>query len=331
MAKRMTTARKAAVLGLAGVMVLGASGCASLQANPEFEKLAELKVPSSSDGTTARLTGELDLSARLGNVYRGRARSFGREDRGSGAMVLFSGLYGAAVTAFNPAPKNLKAAILAAGAGEAWHGSLKPAERARIYAGGHRAMECTVGAGAPLQTYEAAQYPIVQGLRTEAGVALERGRTVLKNNPKGDKDKRTLLQERIDALSKLDAKLREEQGAFEDSPLRVSNVRREIQDAVQARLQGAAPDYASALKAIGETAKPTGAPAPEADANPPAAVDLKMRSYLKGAKLREIKPLPDLTGAIDEITNVIGTVEAQRPTQATRAHEALGACIPKAG
>ncbi|RAK69096.1 hypothetical protein [Phenylobacterium kunshanense] len=330
MTKRTTTARRAAALGL--VAAVGMSGCASLQANPEFEKLPVLAVPTSGDGTTARLGSELEATAALGNVYRGQAKWFGREDRGSGGMVLLSGLYGAAVTAFNPAPKNLKAAILATGAGEAWHTSLKPAERARIYAGGHRAMECAVGAGASLQNYEANQYPVVQGLRTDAGVTLERARTVLAANPNGDKDQRTLLRERIDTLAKLDLKLREEQGAFEDSPLRVSNVRRQVQDAVQARLQGAAPDYAGALKAIGETAKPTGEPAPAADGGgrAPASAN-KMQLFLDEAASRKAKPLPGLSGAIAEVTETIGTVEAQRPTQAMRAHEALGACIPKAG
>ena len=209
------------------------------------------------------------------------------QDKASGGFVLLSALYGGLVTAFNPAPKNLKAAILAGGTATAWNVNLRPGERGRVYAQGHLAMACVVSAGTPLLSYQSESLDTLTKLRVGALKALNDADEALNANPeeaspaakfrqappaktldakvdqlvalmadqesaKARTDQRKALQALAKTLGELDAKLAEEQAAWDEAPFRVAKSRRDVEAAVAKLLQGAAPDYKAAAESIGK-------------------------------------------------------------------------------
>lgn len=335
MAKRMTTARKAAALGLAAaVAASGTAGAADLQ-------------------------GELDLSQQKAAAYAAKAKENRRYDGWSGGFLLLSGFYGAAVTAFNPAPKNLKAAILATGTGEGFR-QLRFRERAGVYAEGNRAMTCVVTSGSPMTTYEQDHLGRLLRLRATAVAALKYGDLALagsaeqsaqksaaaekavrdaarkdslrtridllltRTEVQAEDSQRKVLEERMETLAKLDAELAAEYGAYDGAPERVAQVRSQVEAAIDARLAAAAPDYSAAVKAMGEIAKP------KDDAATKNLADGKTPQQ-QFVEARDAGQVPTITQALIAVNIAIRDLQAQSPTQARAAFKTLGECIPKAG
>ncbi len=345
MMKRMTMAHRAAVLGLtAAVAVGGTAGAADkAERSKPWRELLRISAPESpgSSDVGKRLQPQLKASAELGNKYLDKWIDNREWDKATGGLLIAAGFYGAAVTAFNPAPKNLKAAILASGTAAGLNTGLKFRGRGAAYRQGHHAMACLVETASPLMTYDTDYLPQVVKLRQVAAAALAAGDAQLSQyasaqasvtkgkslqaqmnaviarlDGRDDDAKRKVLEERMKVLADLDKALAKERDAYEGAGERATSVRRQIQDAVDKRLDGAAPDYAAAAKAIGETAKPA------------AAADDQDNTKLKELKLAssadDRDPLTKVNAAIREL-------EADSPTVATTAHKAMAECIPKAG
>jgi hypothetical protein len=363
MKRRASNLRRATLLGLAGTLALAPAaraapgGAGEGVAKGKWEQVMTIRepaIPTPPPPHTPEQIGlqaQLAVAAEVGNEYLRRSAKNNNYDKGTGALLLLSGFYGAAVTAFNPAPKNLKAAILATGTFTGLNTGLKFRDRSRAFRAGHRAMACVVETGAPLLNYQPATWTRLGNLRKQAADALATadlalltaaqtraalpapGATLDSQVPAliarldaqaGDAESKA-LEERMKVLAGLDRVLAEEQGAFEGAADRTAQVRRQIQDFVDKTLDAAAPDYAAAAKAMGETAEPKAGPGGDASAGggaPGAA--LKFKAPGGGAP-------PTIAQALAEVNIAIRKLEADSPTAATKAHKNLGECIPKAG
>lgn len=332
MKRQMMRARRAAILGLAvTVAVAGNARATDLQT-------------------------ELSSAQAKATEYAGKAKRNRTRDNWSGGFLLLSGFYGAAVTAFNPAPKNLKAAILATGTGEGFR-QLKFRERAGVYAEGSRAMTCVVTSGSPMTTYQQDHLQRLVRLRRTADAALKKGDLALAGSAgksaqqsaavdKAARDaaqtdslrtrmdlllarmeiqaedaQRKVLEERMETLAKLDAELAAEYGAYDGAPQRMAQVRSQVEAAIDARLAAAAPDYSAAVEAMGEIAQPKDAAPGDARTPEERFVDASKQG----------RTIPTITEALIDVNIAIRDLRAQSPTQARTAFKALGECIPKAG
>lgn len=317
-------------------------GCTSLQSNPEIKFLPEVGVrPNVALGASAPVgaerflpgsfvnAGQTDAGKRVGdelqrvavgaNVYLATAKQLATEDRGANALLLGGGFYGAAVTAFNPAPKNLLAALLGSGTAQAWRGQLKPAERARVYVQGYRALDCVHSAGSALLADTDAGN--ATGLRNEirkwSVVADQLARDErVKPDASQAKDSLKLLGELMVEVDRLNATLKMEEASIVDAPYRVGRVRREVEAAVDRRLAAAAPDFAAALRLLSEAAKPSGGP-------PQRGGD--------GQKIFAATPPNDLTAFVGALSGRVGDWKADAPTRASDAYERMGKCIELVG
>lgn len=285
------------------------AGCTSLQSNPEFSSLTIVDIPNPIPQTSDRLGYELYSAGKMANGYLEAAKSLAKEDQLAGASVLGAGVYGAAVTAFNPVPKNLMAAFMGQGLFGAWRTSLKPAERAKIYVQGYRALDCVRSAGSGLL---AADYrnDTAQILRQKVVDAITMAATAMEELPKGQiKDD---YQAQLDQLVEIDKALGIELAARSDAPFRFNQVRRLIESTVEKRLASAAPDYAGALKLIGDTAKP---PNPGSQPAPPPS---------KEGLTETVINLTDLTVKVNEF-------KQNMPTRAVDTYNRLSDCAAQAG
>ncbi len=264
----------------------------------------------------SRTALELQRVTTLGNAYRGLATDLGNEDRVSGGFTLLSAFYGAGASAFRPVVKNLQAAILAQGVANAWRTSLKPSERAKVFVQGYRALDCVHTAGAALLDDESNGAPI--HLRAELdelrSLALD-ARETLAADAKADKALLARVEGQITKLADLDKALRLEEAALVDGPYRIARVRQQIEDTVDKRLSAAAPDYAGALKLIGETAKPA-VPGPGRGAADP--------SLLAAGS-------DDPAAAVAEIATRLPILEGRIPGRAAAAYGRMGECITSLG
>lgn len=325
--------------------------------------IVALATAAALNGGVAQAQGARDISAGVqqelaeAEVIRARYDDRASKNRGSsiasGAFVLVSAFYGAAVTAFNPAPKNLKAAILAQGVSQAWNVNLKPAERARIYRKGERAMGCVIDAGEPLRSYET-EAGQLRTLRDGAAKALAMADRALSENPEmppesalmafqGDledvsradlvvgmlraqqmararDDKRETLQALMKTLGELDAKLAAEQAAYQNAPFLVAKARRGVEATVDDLLAGAAPDYKGAAEVITGSVADLAAPA-EAE---PAAPDAQ--GLVPSAEEVSVT----LDDAIEAVTASIRRIQAGAPDQAVKAFKHMEGCGPTA-
>lgn len=292
------------------------AGCQSLAAHPELYHLTPIPPAPREGDPTSRTALELKRVTAMGNAYRNLAASLGGEDRASGGLILLSGFYGAATSAFRPVIKNLQAAILAQGVTSAWRTSLKPSERAKVYVQGYRALDCVHNAGAALLDDEANGAPV--DVRSELdelrGLALD-ARETLTSDPNADKALLARVEVQIAKLAELDKFLRLEEAAIVDGPYRIARVRQQIEDTIDKRLMAAAPDYAGALKLIGETAKPVVPTARAPAGGPPMAA-------AAGA---------DPAATIAEIAVRLPILEGRIPNRAASAYERMGACITSLG
>lgn len=350
---KFKTARGAMILGLAGALALtSAAGAAERK---KWREVLEITAPTTTDTSPAgkRLEAELATTAGLGNKYLDASRDNRTWDRATGGLMLLSAFYGAAVTAFNPAPKNLQAAILATGTFGGLNVGLNFRARSVAHRQGHRAMACLVQTAAPLMTYEQEYLGTIEDLRQEAADALatadlaliEDAKTKAPAPPAGkgleakvdalltrldgkaEDEERKALEERMKVLAGLDRTLGEEQGAYAGSGARVAQVRRGIQDVVDKALDSAAPDYAAAAKAMGETAAPEPAPSGTATAGGGGAAPAGAKmAFAPGVGLNP----PTIAQALAEVNTAIRRLEARSPSEATKAYKAMGDCIPKA-
>ncbi len=357
MMKRMTMAHRAAVLGLtAAVAVGGTAGAADkAERSKPWRELLRISAPESpgSSDVGKRLQPHLKSSADLGNKYLDKWIDNREWDKATGGLLIAAGFYGAAVTAFNPAPKNLKAAILASGTAAGLNTGLKFRGRGAAYRQGHHAMACLVETASPLMTYDTDHLQDVKDMRQQAANALATADWALKeaggakasgpanksvqaqldalvarlDAQSADAERKT-LQERMKVLADLDKALAEERGAYEGAGERAAWVRRQIQEAVDKSLDGVSPDYAAVAKAMGETAQPAAGPGGEPTPGESKAGDANKSKSL----LESLKPQPPtIAQALVEVNAAIRKLETDSPTVATKAHKAMAECIPKAG
>ncbi|MDI1288743.1 MAG: hypothetical protein PSX37_02170 [bacterium] len=303
---------------LAPLFMALVGGCQSLAVHPEIDHLTPITAPTA---TVSRVDVELNRVLQTGNKYLDLAKGFTTEDKLSGGSLLVSGLYAAVTTAFNPAPDNLKAALLLAGASQAWRTSLRPAERAKIYVQGYRGMDCTYAAASPLAlalTSTAAVRDELDTFREEA--ASERRSAVVEATLQDAAGKALVarLDAQIAKLADVDEKVRLEEGAAIDAPYRVARVRRQIEDTIEKRLAQVAPDYAGALKLIGETAKP--APATSQEAGKAAA-----------PQPPGVTPKERLTELVERLEREVPRLAESVPTQASDAYERMADCVASLG
>jgi hypothetical protein len=239
-------------------------GCASLSSQPEIQSLPSIDLAKPQETI---LQTELEAVRDVGNAYLKAAKDIGEEDQWSGALTLGSAFYGAAVTAFNPAPKNLKAAILLGATGQTWRSSLKPAERARVYVLGYRAMSCLAQNGSVLKEARVNIGAVQDKLKDirQAKVDIENARPGWDQRIKDEADpgKKADLKKavgevdaRLKLLEPLEEALRVELTVDADAPYMLNRSRSLIETAVDRRLQALAPDYAGALKILQETSTP---------------------------------------------------------------------------
>lgn len=318
------------------------AGCASVGANPEYSKMygsgmPELVKPTSATTPGDLLLDELEAAVDMANVYRKVAHELGNEDLAAGGLTLGAGFYGAAVTAFNPAPKNLLASILSAGTAQAWRTSLKPAERAKVYIQGYRSMACLVGSGGVLlnsdKSTEAQAFLALT--REVLQIAELRRRTELSTPAATGASaadialKTTQLEQLgayIDELSAIEGAQKLEVGSYVDAPYRVGKVRRQIEDNVEKRLAGVAPDYAGALALLKESATTSSGSggSPEAAEGFVAETD-KLRPKLATPSLPATATLADLLRALKDDIRVLKGA----PTQAADTYQRIGECVVK--
>ncbi|MBU2134616.1 MAG: hypothetical protein KKA45_00270 [Alphaproteobacteria bacterium] len=308
--------RRLAGMGLA----LALSGCASVGSNPEYAALLDIEAPSTAADL---LTAELDAARSMGNAYRSAAASLTREDGYAGGLTLGASLYGAAVTGFNPAPKNLLGALFGAGAAQGWRVSLKPAERAKIYVHGYQAMRCLTTSGGVLLAHQ--ETARLEGLRRDIAMLLNLAESArqqaLASDGEADAANATTLDAQMDRLRALDQALRTEIGATQDAAYRVSKVRRQIESTVEARLAANAPDYAGALALIQASTKP---PTP----TPPEDGQERFAEGTSPYRATGARTLADLVAAL---AFDLQTLEAAIPTRAADAYARMGECVAIAG
>jgi hypothetical protein len=346
MTNKTNTLRRATALGLAGALALaGTAGAEGTTPKPLLTITKPLR-PQNATTQQGELHDQLSLATDVGNAYLDRSAKNKNLDGLTGGLLLLSGFYGAAVTAFNPAPKNLKAAILATGTATGLNTGLKFRDRSRAYRQGHRAMACLVETGEPLLRYQPKTWNRLVDLRGEAARALKQADVALivsaaargalpdpgttaetqilalvaRLDGQVQDAQRKTLEERAKVLAGLDKKLAEEEGAFVGAPARAAQVRRLIIESTDKALDAAAPDYAAAVKAMGETAEPEAAPS-TGGATP--------ESVAASADVRSAVSL--VSAALTAVEVAIRNLEAGSPSQATKAHAAMGECIPKAG
>ncbi|MEW5686413.1 MAG: hypothetical protein AB1942_15965 [Pseudomonadota bacterium] len=260
--KTTKTLARATALTLAAALALGPAAGAQTRTTSSWQQVLIVPEPfipappppppPPPTVEQTELQAQLAITARIANEYLRRSAKNNDYDKTTGALMVLSGFYGAAVTAFNPAPKNLKAAILATGTFTGLNTGFKFRERSRAYRQGHRAMACIVETGAPLLSYQPTTSTKVVNLRKEAADALATADLALLSatsstttpllankttesqinaliarlEGQADSAERKVLEERMKVLVALDRTLAEEQGAFEGVGARTSQVRR---------------------------------------------------------------------------------------------------------
>jgi hypothetical protein len=307
---------KIACAAAAAAILLG--GCSSLATNPEYGTLTPIPAAPNENDKTNAIALELSRVTEKGNAYRKLGEELGDEDRGAGGFTLLSGFYGAAVTAFNPAVKNLQAAILAQDVASVWRSSLKPAERAKIFVQGYRALDCVHSSGAALLVdAKVGVVPVrseLDALREIAGDAL----TAALQDAAADKALVDRLKAVIIRIEAADRRLKTEEAAVVDAPFRIARVRLQIEDTIEKRLMAMAPDYAGALKIIGETKAPTSAKGVEKPAD-------------DGTRDVIASSIASWDAAVPVLETRLTALEARIPTRASDAYERMGECVTKLG
>ena len=293
------------------------TGCASVGSNPEYAALLAIETPSAGADL---LTTELEAARSMGNAYRSAATSLTREDGYAGGLTLGASLYGAAVTGFNPAPKNLLGALFGAGVAQGWRVSLKPAERAKVYVRGYQAMHCLNTSGGVLLDRQ--DTTRLDQLRRDIAGLLNLAETARQQALASDGEAvATSLAAQMERLRALDQALRTEIGAAQDAPYRVSKVRRQIESTVEALLAANAPDYAGALALMAASTKPPTPTPPEGAQEAFIEQASPYRSTRAGTPADHVAAL-----AFD-----LQTLEAVIPTRAADAYARMGECVAIAG
>lgn len=298
------------------------SGCATFSPNPMIDRTETMIAYPSETDATNEVAQALKGVRLQSDRYVKVARELDDSAAAGGALQFAGGVYGALVTAFNPAPTNLKAAILATGAGTAWRTGLKPGARADVLFKGAQALTCVHSRGG---AYLGLGYDAddVRDLRGEIGAAL--ALAAAKKREEIDAQAKTptstrgalllRLDEQVAKLRELDAALEVEAGAIDDASFRIAEVRGLIDKAVDARLRENAPDYGAAVAAMKAT--------PSAPATTPAAPDAQAASDAGG----------DLTleAVVGHLEELVDRVRRQSPKRATLTHERVGACVQLTG
>lgn len=299
-------------------LALGLTGCVSVETNPEYADLLAIGAPSAGADL---LTAELAAVTGMGNAYKTAAKSLTDENAVAGGLTLGAGLYGAAVTGFNPAPKNLLGALFSSSVAQGWRVSLKPAERAKIYVHGYQAMRCLSTNGGVLLTHQNTER--LQQLRQDIAGLLDLAETARQKAlaSKGQAAAATSLAAQMERLRVLDQALRTEIGAAQDAPYRVSKVRRQIESTVEARLAANAPDYAGALALMAASTKP---PTP----TPPEGAQ---KAFIEGASPYRSTRAGTPADHVAALAFDLQTLEAVIPTRAADAYSRMGECVAIAG
>lgn len=295
------------------------AGCASLSSQPEIQSLPSITLAANQETI---LQTELNAVRDVGNAYLQAAKDIGAEDQMSGALTLGSAFYGAAVTAFNPAPKNLKAAILLGATGQTWRSSLKPAERARVYVQGYRAMSCLAQNGSILKGAQENIDDVREKLKEvqKAKADIENARPewagmIAAETIADQKAALVAAVGTVDAqlkdLAPLEENLRVELTVEADAPYMLNRSRSAIEAAVDRRQQALAPDYAGALKILQDTSAPK--PAPQ---SPPP----------EEARLAPLKP-KEAVALLKKLLNR----DTWPVTEAANAYKRMGECVIQVG
>jgi len=297
------------------------AACTSLSDHPEFAGLTDIAIPASN--AAPEIKAELVRVQALGNTYLEQGQSLETEAKYAGAGTLGFGLYGAAVAAFNPAKNNLLAALIGAATFQSWRTTLKPGERAKVYVQGYRALDCLQNVGGVLQVNAGKSSAAAESLRQEISgdrTRLDEARRAADTAPnKADLLARLAAVET--SLTDLDTALRTEQDALIDAPYRIASVRRSIENAVDRRVDGLAPDYAAALKLIGDAAKPPSGGG-GTDTKAPAA---------PAPDAHALVALPTPEQQVAALEASVVSIKSRAPTVATDAYANMGHCIEVAG
>lgn len=312
-------------------LAVGLAGCTSLSDHPEFKGLREV---GAGAGDLSSVAQERRNVQSLANLYLKQAKALEGESEVAGAGLLGFGLYGAGTAAFNPAPTNLLAAMLGVGAFQGWRSGLKPGERAKVYVAGYRALDCVWAAGGPLETVGEDNADAAKGLRDEAFVALG-GVHIARDRVESDVEdpQKAALLARLTAventLNALDAPLMLEANAMHEGPGRIGRVRRQIEDNIDKRLNGLAPDYAAVLKTLSESSKLPDAGGASGGtgkgAGPPSRSEPPSRSS-EGAP-----PPPTPAELVADLEAEAARIRSQTPIVAATAYADLGHCLAVAG
>lgn len=297
---------------------VGLAGCASLNEHPEYRDFTEIgKVDAAGS-----IAGELKRVAGVGNAYRQAGKNLNDEASIAGAGIIGSGFYGAVVTAFNPAPKNLLAALLGAGSAQAWRTGLKPSERAKVYIKAYRGMDCLYSVGSGLEQSGADNAALAAALRGEIDGVLapaEQVRQRAVEDGKVENNEAALLarfETANKALTELDGALRVEENVLSEAPNRIGGVRRRIEDDTERVLTGLAPDYSAALKLIADSVKP-------ASTTPPATPSLATPEGAPGI----VRPPSSLAATVALLEATSSSLKRRAPTLAATAYENMTRCV----
>jgi len=319
-------------------LAIALAGCETLATYPHVANKKGLTaltpVGNGSPGNDSQgaAAAELKRVVTVGGAYKALAETLSEKEEHAGGFLLASGFYSAATTAFRPAAKNLKAAILAIGVGQAWQTALKPAERAKVYVQGYRAMDCINTAGAVFVSYDPAG-PIkdlrgqIRGLRTLAAAARTGAIRQQAGTPTpGIQALLARLDVLLERLTAVEKALSAEEVAARDAFYRISTARAQAEDTVDKRLLEAAPDYAGALKLLSETAKPEPAK-PETGGE--AEVEVALEEL--GGPKQPPTPEEALRDAVTVLEARLPSLEAETPTRAVDAYKRVGECAANMG
>ena len=314
--------KRSAALALA--LTLG--GCASLGSNPEYTSLYKAKFPDIADissNDSPNLAAQVNHSAKVGNLYKSIAVDLADEDKLGGGLTLTSAFYGGAVTAFNPAPKNLLAALLATGTSQAWRSSLRPGERAQIYMLGYHGMSCVRDTAEPLASRT--DHAKLSQLLDTTNNYLDRAdaaRFDALTQSNTDPVQLQKLLALIERLNKAQAAIRLEQASATEAPYRVAQVRRQIEKDIDRRLAAAAPDYDSAVKLLSQSATPQ--PGNEGNTNPQIAQGTEKTNLHDFVAAK-----PPLEHIVIDLERKVERLGSSIPTTSTDTYKRLGECAVK--